>query len=205
MQGNVLCSPSLGPPPDEWVSRAGPSSTSRMGKLRKEAARRPARGLAERPEALAAEDQELLLTSRLPPPLRWCRRASVPPTPNSHTPSPGSCASPQVPRTGSKDGAQSSPAAILSQRALGACVPPVQHGGAAATPPPRLPWARGFPSPPSGGREDGPHPPDPSSPLPLLARGVTYPTCLRAAARSPHGPRRTRETKSQAARLLELF
>lgn len=59
-----------------------------MGKLRNEAARRPARGLAERPEALAAEDQELLLTSRLPPPLRWCRRVSVPPQPLTH-PLPG--------------------------------------------------------------------------------------------------------------------
>lgn len=65
-----------------------------------------------------------------------------PPTPNSHIPSQGSCASPQVPRAGSKDGAQSSPAAIRSQRALGACVPPVQHGGAAAAPPPPPPSGR---------------------------------------------------------------
>ena len=84
--------------------------------------------------------------------------------------------------SGSKKGAKrpearSAPAGIWKRRALGACVPPVQHGGGRVRPPtPASLRAGGFPSGPSGGREDGPTPPGPFSPLPLLAEGVTYQT-----------------------------
>lgn len=134
MQGNVLCSPSLGPPPDEWVSREGPNSTSRMGKLRNEEARRPARGLAERPEALAAEDQELLLTSRLPPPLRWCRRASVP-QPPTHTPPPrGAARLRRFQGQGQKTGLRALPPRFVArERWERACL---QSNMAAPRPPP---------------------------------------------------------------------
>jgi hypothetical protein len=83
----------------------------------------------------------------------------------------------------------------------------LQSNMAAPRPPPHpsLPQAGGFPSRRSGGREDGPTPPGPFSPLPLLAEEITYPTWLTAAARSPHSPRRTRKKESQAPQRPELF
>lgn len=172
----------LRPTPDERGSQEGPVPLLGWGN-------RGTRRRDDRPEASLRDLRRsggpeapvlrLMLRSRLPTPptLRWRRRASAP-HPNSHTPSPGSCSSPQVPRAGSKE-YRGAPAAICSQGALGACVPPVQHGGDAAAgphPPTSLPQAGDFPSRPSSGREDDPNPPDPFSPLPLLANGVTYPT-----------------------------
>lgn len=75
-------SPNLGPPPDKRVSREGPSSTSRIGEAEE-------RGLAGRPEVLAVEDQELMLTHIPTSPAPAMEQAGLrPPPPNSHTHTP---------------------------------------------------------------------------------------------------------------------
>lgn len=147
-----------------------------MGKLRNKAGR----GLAaERSESDGGPQEPALgmggQTSASPRP---CDGVDGPPPLNSHTHPPrGAARFPGFQGQGQKTGLQSAPAAICSQRALGACVPPVQHGGGTAAPPPGPPSGRRlFPrGPPVGGKTARTRR-IPSSPLPLLADGATYPT-----------------------------
>lgn len=89
-------SPNLEPPPDKRVCQEGPTSTSRMGKLRNEVSLETRGARSGGPGADAH-----IPTS----PASAMEQAGLrPPTPQlTHPPSPGSCASPQVLRAGSKD------------------------------------------------------------------------------------------------------
>lgn len=155
-----------------------PSSTSRLGKLRHEAARRrpeaPLRGSEAERSAGSTDSHADALVTGFPPPPRWRRR---PPPPESHT----------LPReqrvaSGSKDGAERPGAEALppglaaAERWERASLRPNMAAAASAPPPPASLRAGGFSSGPSCGREDGPAAPGPFSPLPLLAEEITYPT-----------------------------
>lgn len=179
-----------------WVRR--PSSTPWMGKLRHEATRRLARGLAERSEA-DGEPEARILSG-------WCSNHGLPPPRPCDgvdnlrlrlTPCPGSRTSPQVPRTGSKHRGPKRSRRDLQTESVESVRPssPTWRRQRPSPHPPASLRAGGFPSGPSSGREDDPSPPAPFSPLPLLAEGITYPTWLTAAARSPHSPPRTRNTR----------
>lgn len=187
------------PPPDEWVSQEGPAPLHRWGNW-------GTRRRDEWPEASlkdlrrSGEPEAPILSGGcsnhgLPPPPWWRRRP--PPPQLTHPPQERHVSSGSKDRV-KKGGARSASAEIYRRKALGACVPSVQHGGGHGRPPPQASLrAGGSPSGPSGGREDGPTPPGPFSPLPLLAEGVTYPTWLTAAARSPQSPPRTRNTRAK--------
>lgn len=128
---------SVRPPPDEWVSQEGPAPLLGWGN-------RGTRRRDDRPEASLRDLRRsggpeapvlwLMLRSRLPPPLRWRRRASARPPANSHTPSPGSCSSPQVPRAGSKESSGALPPRFVArERWERACL---RSNMAATRPPP---------------------------------------------------------------------
>lgn len=167
---------SVRPPPDEWVSQEGPAPLLGWGN-------RGTRRRDDRPEASLRDLRRsggpeapvlrLMLRSRLPPPLRWRRRASAPQF--THTLPGELLVSPGSKGRIKKSSRALPPRFVARERWERACL---GSNMAATRPPPHpsLPQAGDVPSRPSGGREDGPNPPDPFSPLPLLADGVTYPT-----------------------------
>lgn len=187
------------PPPDEWVSQEGPAPLHRWGNW-------GTRRRDDWPEASlkdlrrSGEPEAPILSGGcsnhgLPPPLWWRRRP--PPPQLTHPPREGHVSSASKDRV-KKEGPEALPPWFADGERWERASLQSNMAAAAAAPPPQASLrAGGSPSGPSGGREDVPTPPGPFSPLPLLAEGVTYPTWLTAAARSPQSPPRTRNTRAR--------
>lgn len=196
------------PPPDEWVSQEGPAPLHRWGNW-------GTRRRDEWPEASlkdlrrSGEPEAPILSGGcsnhgLPPPPWWRRRP--PPPQLTHPPRERHVSSGSKDRV-KKGGARSDSAEICRRKALGACVPSVQHGGGHGRPPPT-------PSLPQGRRLSlgalrwAGRRPNPARPL-LAAAAARWrshlPDMTNGRSAEPPEPAENKEYESQAARRPELY